>query len=667
MNSPAFNSSAGGADGDRVRAELQRVLAGKVFSSAPTLSRFLSYLVEHRLETGETPPKEYAIAVDVFRRSTDFDPQVDTIVRVQARRLRKRLSRYYEEEGRAAPLCFTIPKGHYQVEITEQAGVPASPEVPSGEFEPLGPKSGTGAEPGRRREAPPSRAWRVGGVAIGVAVLIALIAVGVYARFGRDPGASGKAVAPFHPPANSMVVLPFTNLNGEPKQQYFSDGITEELTNALGQNTKLTVIAWDTASRYRNSRESPHAIGAALDVATLLHGSIEREGDTIRVMAELVDTRTGKQLWSAHYDDSAANVFAVQDKISQAIAGALNVKFASLGPAPAVNPRAHDLVLKARALTETAAAAAPIEQASALLEQAIALDPNYADAHAYLADAWLGLTQVSTMPLKDTLPKVRAEANEALALDSRNEAALVALGSADLMVGKRAQAKAEYRRALAIDPSDAAAHVSFGGVLPPQQFLAQEQEAAQLDPQNAAAQDNLAVADLDSGKYAQALQPSSALMKLAPHSADNAMMLALVYSLLHRLEDAVKVFDLAKPDTPLAKALVAAGRLTYQSELDPKLHARGLAAVDALRRRSDLAPSSMVDVFQLDLALGQDDTALESLARTCAAMPVYCGDLSVDPLYLPLRGQPAFQTLVEKYDTISGPPSSGVRSASSSH
>ena len=419
-------------------------------------------------------------------------------------------------------------------------------------------------------------------------------------------------------------------------------------------------------SKYRDNHESPNAIGAALNVANLVHGSIEREGGMIRVIAELVDTRTGKQVWSDHYDDSAANVFQVQDKISAAIADALKVKFASLGPAPTVNPEAHDLVLKARALMETAHTAAPIEQARTLYEQAIALDPGYADAHAGLARAWLDLTQYSTLTLKDALPKARAEANQALALDPRNVTALLVLGNDDGAEHKIAQAKAEFERALALDPSDADAHVSYGNALPTRQALAQNLEAVQLDPRNAIAQNNVAIAYLDLGEYAQALPPLQALMKLAPHSVDTAMLLALTYSLLHRPEDAAKAFDLVQPDTPLAKALVAAGRLTYQSVLDPKLHAQALAAVDALRQRSDLDPLSTGDVIQLDLALGQDDTALDQLPKWCTSFPVACNDLSVNPIWLPLRGQPAFQALVKKYDSVSQPPASAASSPSSS-
>ncbi|HEU4857008.1 MAG TPA: tetratricopeptide repeat protein, partial [Rhodanobacteraceae bacterium] len=306
---------------------------------------------------------------------------------------------------------------------------------------------------------------------IGVLVVaVALLASGYFVKRGTP---ATIASAKFNPPAGTLVVLPFTNLDSDAKQQYFSDGITEELTNALGQNTGLRVIAWDTASKYRDAKQSAADIGKALDVANVLTGKILRQGDSVRVIVELVSAATGYQLWSDHYDDSAANVFQVQDKISAAIAGALKVRLASLAPAPKVNPKAHDLVLQANALRNKASTAAPIEQARALYEQAIALDPGYADAHAGLARAWFDLALVSTLPLKDALPKARAEANQALALDPRNVEALVALGNADEAEGKTAEAKTYFQRALAIDPSNATAHADYASVLPLQQQQAQ--------------------------------------------------------------------------------------------------------------------------------------------------------------------------------------------------
>ncbi|WHZ19381.1 MAG: Adenylate cyclase [Rhodanobacteraceae bacterium] len=487
-------------------------------------------------------------------------------------------------------------------------------------------------------------------------VAVALLASGYFIH--RNAPAAEAAAKPFNPPADTLVVLPFANESGDPKQQYFSDGITEELTNALGQNTALRVIAWDTASHYRDRTQSATSIGKALDVANVLTGKILRQGDAVRVIVELVNARTGYQVWSNHYDDSLANVFQVQDKISAAIAQALQVKFASLGAAPTVNPQAHDLVLRARALTDKSRTAGPIEQARKLYEQAIALDPDYADAHAGLARVWYILTEFSTLPLKDGLPRVREEANKALALDPRNVEALLQRANADGDEGRRAEARAGYERALAIDPSNSAAHMDYGNALPLQPGLAQYLEAVQFDPDNATAQNNVVVAELDLGEYAQALAPVQAMMRLDPASPDNALGLALVDSLLHRNADAVKAFDDAKPDTALARALIAAGRLTYQSVLDPRLRTQALAAVDALRRRTDLDPTSVADVIQLEMALGQHSTALDLLPKYCAAEPVGCNDLGLNPVYLPLRGEPRFEALVKQYDTISKPPAS---------
>lgn len=486
-------------------------------------------------------------------------------------------------------------------------------------------------------------------------VVVVSLASGYFVHPDAPSRVAAAPTVAFNPPADTLVVLPFANLSGDASQQYFSDGITEELTNALGQNTGLRVIAWDTAAHYRDSRQSATAIGKALNVANVLTGKIQRAQDQVRVIVELVNARTGYQMWADHYDDTLANVFAVQDKISAAIAQALKVRFASLGAAPKVNPQAHDLVLKARALMGKARSTAPFEQARKWYEQAVAIDPTYADAHAGLARAWFDLTQFSTLPLKDALPRVRAEATRALALDPRNVSALIALGNADSSDNHMATAKAAYERAVAIDPSSTDAHVAYGSLLPLKPALEQELEAVQLDPDSATAQNNLAAYELDSGEYAQALAPNLAMMRLDPHSADNALGLAAVYTLLHRSEDAVKAFDLAQPETDLARTLVAAGRLTYQSLIDPAAHAQALAAVDALRRRPDLDPSSMDDVLLLELALGQNQSALEQLPKYCAATPVACSDLSVNPQYVPLRGDAGFQALVKQYDTVSRP------------
>ncbi|HWG67605.1 MAG TPA: tetratricopeptide repeat protein, partial [Rhodanobacteraceae bacterium] len=457
------------------------------------------------------------------------------------------------------------------------------------------------------------------------------------------------APAAFHPPADTLVVLPFANLGGDPKQQYFSDGITEELTNALGQNTGLRVIAWDTASKFRHSKQSAAEIGKQLNVANVLTGKILRQDNEVRVIVELVDTRNGYQVWASHYDDNLKNIFQVQDKISASIADALKVKFAAANTSQTVNPEAHDLVLKARAVMQTARTAAPYEQVRSFLEQAIAIAPDYADAHALLARTLDNLTQFTTLPLKDILPKVREEASKALQLDPDNVDAILALANADLFEGRNTDARKGFQRAIELDPSNAAAHLDYGLLLPPKEARAETLESARLDPDNAATQNNLATQYMDLGEYQNALAPGLALVKLAPHSVSAAFGLAQNYALLHRDRDAVEAFDLVYPETALGKQLAAAGKLAYQSILDSKLRPQALAAADTLRKRSDLDPDSLYNLFMVYLVLDEKGVALDLLDRSCAPTPFSCNDFAVNPTYIPLRGDPRFEALERKY------------------
>ncbi|MFO1505505.1 MAG: hypothetical protein U1F23_00265 [Lysobacterales bacterium] len=490
---------------------------------------------------------------------------------------------------------------------------------------------------------------------IGVLIVaVALLASGYFVH--RDAPAATATASVFNPPADTLVVLPFENLSGDKSQQYFSDGITEELTNALGQSTGLKVIAWDTASHYRDAAQPATAIGKALNVANVLSGKILRQGDAVRVIVELVDARSGFQAWASHYDDSVANVFQVQDRISVAIAQALQVKFASLGKAKTVNPQAHDLVLQARALLQHAAIdTASMAHARELIEHALALDPDYADAHAALAKALRFQTEASKVRIAEVLPQIRAEANKALALDPRNVGALIELGAVNQAEGKIAEARVALERALAIDPSSADAHVAYGNTLPFALGVREQQEALRLDPANVVAQYNVAWYLLDDGKYEQALAPAQAAIQLTPHAVDGAFMLAQAYALLHRYEDAAKAFDRVHPDTPLAELLAAAGRMTYQSLLAPELRPKALAAVTALQARSDLAPFQTYYVIQLLLALGSNAAAIQMLPAACASSRVLCNDISLWPITRPLRADPRFEALVKQYDTVSKP------------
>jgi tetratricopeptide (TPR) repeat protein len=214
-----------------------------------------------------------------------------------------------------------------------------------------------------------------------------------------------------------------------------------------------------------------------------------------------------------------------------------------------------------------------------------------------------------------------------------------------------AKAKAGYERALRIDPSNAIARLDYALVLPPKQALAETLKAAQLDPQNATAQNNLATQYLNLGQYQQALPASQALLRLAPHSADSAFNLAMNYALLQRNQDAVHAFDLVQPTTPLDRQLAAAGKLAYQSVLEPKLRTQARAAADALHPQANLDPLSLYDLMQVYLQLGDKDVALDLLKKSCDPSPQSCTDFATNPTYLSLRSDPRFQALAKRYET----------------
>lgn len=451
-----------------------------------------------------------------------------------------------------------------------------------------------------------------------------------------------------------MVVLPFKNLSGDKSQQYFNDGITQELTGALGQNPALRMIAWETASTLRDSALTARAVGEKLDVANILHGSIAHEGGEVRISVELVSAVTGYELWSQHYEDTFANIFAVQDKVSQAIAQALQVKFAQadLPAGGTSNPQAHDLVLKGRALMDKFDAAS-LEAARKDFEQAIALDPDYADAHALLAGVLFALTERSELSLPATLPQIRAEAGKAIALDPKSADAWVVLGVADSNSDSPQFAKArdDYRKALALDPSNTVAHLAYGNVLPLKPGLAEEQEATQLDPGHAVAWNNLAEDYQDLGDWAQVVTAAQAMIRINPANVDSAFFIAYAYQQLHQYDKMVAEFDLVKPSTEVDREQVATGRLVYRAVADPKLRPQALTALKALSRHqsnTDVAGN----LIQMYASLGEHAALLQGLETFCPAHPVGCDDLAINPEYTALHTDPRFQKLVKKYNTV---------------
>jgi serine/threonine-protein kinase len=279
---------------DAIRAELARVVGSPGFVSAGRLAPFLTFVVERAL-AGE-PAKESVVGVEVFGRPADYDPRLDPIVRVEARRLRSRLAEYYAGPGAGDPLVIELPKGAYTPTFKTRTEVaPAETAVPL-----------PGAAVGWARRWP----W-----ALAAAVALGLVILGAVWATRRTP---------LSPP--SVAVLPFVNLSHEASNDYFSEGLTEEIIDRLARVRGLRVVARSSSFRFKGSAQDLREVGRALDATAVVEGSVRRAGDRLRVTAQLVNAADGFHLWSQSYARKASDVFAIQDEVARAIANALRVE-----------------------------------------------------------------------------------------------------------------------------------------------------------------------------------------------------------------------------------------------------------------------------------------------------------------------------------------------------
>jgi serine/threonine-protein kinase len=293
-----------------------------------------------------------------------------------------------------------------------------------------------------------SRRYRLA-IALGAAAVVAISAVAVWRQRSASSGADSVS--------RSIAVLPLVNASGDTATQYFVDGMTDELTDALGRVSGLRVASRSAAGSI-DTRHSvdPKQAGQRLHVGAVLEGRVRKDGTRLRLAMQLTNAEDGLSLWSESYEREVTDAFAVQDDVARAIASALSVRLAGAPPASShgtANPEAHDLVLRARyqisLYTEPS-----LHQAISLLDRAVTLDSTYADAWAGLADAW-GRLGDDFLPAKDALVHVRPALARALKLDSLNPNVLAQLATVQFFYDRAVtSADRTFRRVLAQDPSN---------------------------------------------------------------------------------------------------------------------------------------------------------------------------------------------------------------------
>jgi TolB-like protein len=444
-------------DQNAIREELDRILHSGPFAQSRRRQRFLEYIVNETLAGRGERLKGYNIAVEVFDRPETFDPVTDPLVRIEAARLREKLREYYDTDGQADPVRIDLPKGAYtpHIELRQALGTPPA------DREQVKSAVAKGEAPSVLH--PWWKRWQI--AALVAAFIMLLVAAGSwFATSDWRPALKEPAeVAQSLPDVPAVAVLPFVNLSGDSKQDYFSDGITEDILTELSRARDLRVLARNTTFQYKGKAVDVAKLGRELGVHYVLEGSVRRADDRLRVTAQLIDTKTSTHVWADRYDREMADVFLVQDEIVNQIVAKIAGSYGAieLNEAKAVARKspeqiqAYDLVLRAREIMQWDWTSDNFRAAREALHRAISLDPSNAQARRELAwlavIGWIFRLDERPMPPEE----ITAQASKAVGLDPADARARMVAASAYFFTKQLDSFTREADQALALAPYDA--------------------------------------------------------------------------------------------------------------------------------------------------------------------------------------------------------------------
>ena len=477
-------------------------------------------------------------------------------------------------------------------------------------------------------------------------------------RDGAAPteSAAGPADVP------SIAVLPFTNMSADSEQEYFCDGMAEEIINALTKLDGLRVVARTSAFQFKGQAVDLRDVGGKLGVATVLEGSVRKAGDRLRVTAQLINVADGYHLWSERYDRNMDDVFAVQDEIAQSVVEKLKVKLLGEQGAPMVtkatdNLEAYHLVLKGRyhALKLTGPA---LEKSLECYTQALAVEPAYAQAQAGVAFVQSFRAYLYAAP-QQVMPEAREAALDALAIDETLADAHFALGLVRaLYEWDWSGAEQAYRRALDLNPGDTLARCFYAELLActgqPDAAVAECRHAVERDPLSVFIRFRLAFTLYQTRRFDAAIAEARAGVELDPAYHVFYWTLGLALSGLGRYDEAVEAMRQA--------TVLVSGDPTTQAFLSWALGLAGqrdeaLAIRTDLERRRTQVYCSGFFMALTYIGLSERDQAISWLQKAAEERDLVLPQLNANPGVDPLREDPRFQALLRRMnfpETASG-------------
>jgi serine/threonine-protein kinase len=468
----------------------------------------------------------------------------------------------------------------------------------------------------------------------------------VTATHRTPPGAERSA-----PAAKAVAVLPLANMSADPENEYFSDGMTEEIIGALSKVPGLQVASRTSCFAFKGKEVDVRQVGEKLGVASVLTGSVRKVGNRIRITTQLVNTESGYHLWSETYDRQLEDVFAIQDEISRAIVEALKIRLAGDSApvaAPTKNLEAYTLYLKGRFFANRVTEAG-LRKGLEFFQHALLLDPGYAQAYAGIADCWCNLADDWVAP-EDAYPRAKAAATRALQRESDLAEAITSIGKVLCWhEWDFAGAERQLERAVALSPNYAEAHFVLGTALPAVGRLGDAvdelKKALALDPLSPDNSGWLSRFQLYARDYAGAIAQARKTIEVDDHYVRAYLYIGSAYLGQGDAEKALEWFrrgqglekSVRSYDALIVRALAALGRPDEAEEILTRLE-------DESKRqyiRSEILAMGYAAVGELDKAFASLDRAFE--ARSAGL--IY---LHVDPGYEPLKHDPRYDLLVAR-------------------
>jgi TolB-like protein/Tfp pilus assembly protein PilF len=463
-------------------------------------------------------------------------------------------------------------------------------------------------------------------------------------------------------PDKSIAVLPFANMSPDTSDEYFSDGLTEELIGKLTKVNGLRVTARTSVFAFKGTNRDIRDIGERLNVRTVLEGSVRREQNRIRVTAQLISVENGFHLWSESYDYEMDSVLALQETISRAIIGALEIQLTprddeQISGNTSVNPEAYELYLKGRyywARLNTGGFQKSIEA----FQRAIAVDPSYPPAHAGLANAYSFAGYFGMIPPREAFPLSHLEAEAALALNPKSSEALVARGMFWLIYEwDWDRARDDLMLALEVNPSSSLAHWAYAQYLMlsgSPRALDSALHALSLDPLSLPIMNLVAFTYLNRGMFAEAMQMDQEMLAMEPGFAAAHWNLGVVYMLQGRFEEAIKELGLSVEYSDGLSSTLAIQAYAHAKSGDEATALAILAELESRRQSPGRGYASPVLIACAYEGLGRTDEALNWLEQAITERDGWLVFMNSFPRFETLRGEPRFEKILRQVGLSDG-------------